>query len=588
MIISDYHSHRSPGWWCVPEVLLLLAVSSAVTGEAHAAEIDSSRDVSQIVVMGNRVLSSGQILKTMGIPLEAPCDSACLEAAIGRVLRSYRDRGYLEADLTIEQRQEENGLFLNLKVREGPQYVIGEVHIEGNRLWDDDVIVRAMETRSGRLFSEERFRRDMDRILTLYEDRGYPYVQVMPGQFVLDSEQGTVDFHLDISEGPLVTVDTLRVRGNAVSRDQVLLRQTRIRPGDTFSQSALRRAEQGLEALPYIERAQLDLVEEAPEVWVVDVEVDEGPMTQFEGVVGYAPIGADQDVEWSGRIRLDAQNLMGTGRGARFNWERMSAANTRFQADYYEPWLLGWPVDGSVGLSYVVWDSSYTVTTARVDFHILFRHQIQASLGWTWESMVPDILAIPRTITNKVVTGFSVDWRQPRRNPVRGYAYRATMEYGRRRSYTTFRVPVVDSQHSMVMKALGGVDYLLALGTSRVLYLAMNGGTVRTPGGEAAHHDLIPLGGWRTLRGYREEQFRGATVGWATIEYRLLVGPLSRVFAFLDVGYYRQDQIRETKVGKGVGMRMSSRLGVLGVDYGLGEGDSVTRGKIHVGFDSSF
>ena len=40
--------------------------------------------------------------------------------------------------------------------------------------------------------------------------------------------------------------------------------------------------------------------------------------------------------------------------------------------------------------------------------------------------------------------------------------------------------------------------------------------------------------------------------------------------------------------GYGLGIRFDTPLGIMGVDYGLGKGDSFSEGKIHFGITSQF
>ena len=47
-------------------------------------------------------------------------------------------------------------------------------------------------------------------------------------------------------------------------------------------------------------------------------------------------------------------------------------------------------------------------------------------------------------------------------------------------------------------------------------------------------------------------------------------------------------RIDGTKIGYGFGIRIETRLGLFGVDYGLGAGDSLLRGKVHVGLVNWF
>ncbi len=65
------------------------------------------------------------------------------------------------------------------------------------------------------------------------------------------------------------------------------------------------------------------------------------------------------------------------------------------------------------------------------------------------------------------------------------------------------------------------------------------------------------------------------------------------MFVFLDGGGYSDQTIQEgsssdSKIGYGVGIRAQSRLGVVGIDYGLGEGDGISEGKVHFGITGQF
>jgi outer membrane translocation and assembly module TamA len=65
---------------------------------------------------------------------------------------------------------------------------------------------------------------------------------------------------------------------------------------------------------------------------------------------------------------------------------------------------------------------------------------------------------------------------------------------------------------------------------------------------------------------------------------------MSRFFLFVDGGQIesKNQTIDLFRVGYGFGLRIETRLGIMGVDYGLGRGDSWMRGKVHVGLINYF
>jgi outer membrane protein insertion porin family len=108
--------------------------------------------------------------------------------------------------------------------------------------------------------------------------------------------------------------------------------------------------------------------------------------------------------------------------------------------------------------------------------------------------------------------------------------------------------------------------------------------------------DLFRLGGASTLRGYREGQFIGSRIVWTNMEYRFLVAQRSFFYGFVDVGYIVQPVIavvgmtasEQSKIGYGIGVRMDSALGLIGVSFALGEGDTFSTSKIHIRLINEF
>jgi outer membrane protein insertion porin family len=108
--------------------------------------------------------------------------------------------------------------------------------------------------------------------------------------------------------------------------------------------------------------------------------------------------------------------------------------------------------------------------------------------------------------------------------------------------------------------------------------------------------DLFRLGGTNSLRGYREDQFLGARILWTNLEYRLLLTRRTFAFLFFDTGYYLREADVERNIlksedflyGYGLGLNIETGLGVLGVSFALGEGDSFSDGKIHFGLVNEF
>jgi outer membrane protein insertion porin family len=80
------------------------------------------------------------------------------------------------------------------------------------------------------------------------------------------------------------------------------------------------------------------------------------------------------------------------------------------------------------------------------------------------------------------------------------------------------------------------------------------------------------------------------------LEYRFVVAPRSFFYGFIDAGYIVRPDIitigmtasKQSKIGYGIGVRMDSAIGLIGVSFALGEGDTFSTSKIHIRLINEF
>jgi outer membrane protein insertion porin family len=199
-----------------------------------------------------------------------------------------------------------------------------------------------------------------------------------------------------------------------------------------------------------------------------------------------------------------------------------------------------------------------------------------------------------RNTTTSGEIGIQYDTRDFPINPRSGIRYMASFSFGTKHNTGPEFLINQDSlaRREGLKKIRGQLSFYQSLWQNQVFALKFNGSHIEGDRNQLQLSDHFWFGGFESLRGYRENQFHGTSIAWVNLEYRFIVGRNSRVFLFNDWGFYRYDNAKESVndilTGYGVGIRFDTPLGIMGVDYGLGKGDTFSTGKIHFGIINSF
>ena len=287
---------------------LLLSAFAVGDSEQHTpAPSDNAEKphlIRQITFEGLEHLNRKQLSKLIGMDAGQPYLAEEMVTGLNRVLEKYREDGFvfasIEPDVTTIPPDQ---VYIRLHIHEGARARTGEITIEGNHLLSTDDLRRALGLRKGAPFSHTAFEGGIDKILTLYSERGYPKAEIEPTDFHLSEEQGTVDLHLQIREGNQVRIGAVKLTGLQKTKPEVVLRELPIQAGDVFDQREIDQSFHRLVNLGYFYEVSPFLLEEGktPEEIVFNAKVTEARTGRFMGVIGYAPPTTEFDPPYSPR-----------------------------------------------------------------------------------------------------------------------------------------------------------------------------------------------------------------------------------------------------------------------------------------------
>jgi outer membrane protein assembly factor BamA len=584
---------------------ILLAVGLTVTlgiPEASAQQMI----VRSISIHGNAHFREDVLKEMMGIQERRPLPAYWPDTSMTRLLSVYHRQGFYMARIdSLRERVSSDSAFIDIEICmfEGHRMKTGRIEIRGvDDGWRQEFGAR-MEMQEGRWFDEALLEQDIQRILDHLENSGHPLSRVAIDSLSLnrDRDPPRMDIVLYVDAGPSIRLESIRVQGNRFTKENVILREARLKIGTPYHHKDVLSIRERLQRLGFFQEVAEPEVAFFQDRAAVTLRVMEGNSTTIDGVVGYHPSTNDRESGYfTGRLECTFRNLLGTGRFLEAYWEKKDAYSQAMRFGYVEPWLAGWPVHLGIHFEQEIRDTTYIEREWDFSVRYVPWATFSLSLKGGHREVHPDssaimIFDVARTRSWLVSAAIDYNTLDEPLNPSRGVRYQTTVTLGRKRNFTQPAVIDPEDWKSVVNTRLLQADAEAVFPTFRRqgFYLGLHVVEVRTGDRFVPLSDQIRFGGARTLRGYAEDAFRGTLVSWLNAEYRFRMGRYSRFFVFFDCGVYQRREavlglIKGTKAGYGIGLRLETRLGLIGIDYGLGEGDSPMRGKVHVGLTGRF
>ena len=525
-----------------------------------------------------------------------------LHQDITAIQDAYREKGFLAAEVVVSdstRSPDTSSLNLVLDVHEGKRSIVGTIHISGLTLLPDR-IVDEFSTREGDPLSPTVLEADLNDLLSRYEKLAHPYARcsidslnARPGP-----EEDTLDIGIAVDEGPRVTIDEFRVEGNKETQSGVILREARIVAGDPYDPARVEAIRRHLLKLDIFSSVEEPMLYTRDQHNGLLLRVREGTTNNFDGLIGYVPASAGQSGYVTGLASVSMRNLFGTGRKLRLRWQKENRSTEEVAARYMEPWVFGLPFNVEGGFLQRQQDSSYVQRTVDGRVEAMPSENLVAALSVSSQRVIPSFDSsyrspIPASSTLAFGAELQYDTRSDPVSPLSGARYSLAYSFGRKHASASV-VTGLGGGNSTIQRLLVDVNLYLQVLRRQVLAIGLHGYDVR--GGNIGEADMFRFGGATTLRGYRENQFLGAEVAWTNTEYRFVLERRSYFFLFFDTGYYSRpaDEVQAIasaealKYGYGVGVRVDTALGNIGVSFALGQGDTFSTAKIHVNILNEF
>ncbi len=495
------------------------------------------------------------------------------------------------SDVTADFTAIPEGVKVVYNVKENP--ILKGIIIQGNKKVPQAKLLSLMTVKTGEVLNSKTVAENLRAIEEYYKAQSYILAKTGDLNF---SPEGILTVR--INEG---IVEDIAVKGNVKTKSFVVTREMKVKKGEPFNAKDARRSMQKLYNLGYFEDVNMKLIPgKQPGQSVVEVSVVEQRTGTFSIGGGYSE--SDGII---GIITVGDKNFGGRGDNVNVHWEFGGKASTagNYSVGFQRPWLDR--KQTSFGFTFYNFTNQYTdynsdgdsvstynrqyrgfdftlgrPSSEKLTHYITFKNRWDEYVDWvsgvnyeTDAPYVPNYIPDNFGLTRSIILSRVLDTRDSNSNPSEGTRYSLAAEiagFGGDFSFNKYTAEVRrywKAGKSQVIAFRGNYGY----GTGNIPYM-----------------QLFAVGGIDTLRGYRDDQFKGNRMFSTTFEYRFPIAKKVMGAVFTDIGNAWDsdsvDFIENLKFAYGMGIRLVTPFGPIRVDYGGGS----PGGRTHFSFGGQF
>jgi outer membrane protein insertion porin family len=249
---------------------------------------------------GNDEVSTERLQGLVTLKVPNLYDPKEAQHSIDAIKAEYVKEGYYNAAITVDsQVNDDNEATVTFKIEEGQLVRIKEIRFEGNSVFSDKELRKAMDTEEKWMFSwltgrgnydEMLLDQDMERLADLYFNQGYLRVKVRKPVLSLVDELRHMLILIQIDEGDQYRVGKIDVDGDLIDTKEQLLTHVRLQPGAVFSREQLRNSIGSLTDLyadqgyAYVNVSPLSRVDDASKTVDLALAIEQGPQVTVERI----------------------------------------------------------------------------------------------------------------------------------------------------------------------------------------------------------------------------------------------------------------------------------------------------------------
>ncbi len=230
----------------------------------------------------------------------------------------YQDKGFFDVRVgrKLSRSPDMKEMQVTYLIDEGPRYIVDHVEFKGNQKVQEATLRKDMTLLEGTPFDADATNRDIRSIVRNYSKVGGFIYEQQPGmqpnpdylqinvKKVFKQIPGKVDLIYEIGEGKQFRLERVLIKGNGKTKDNVILREMHMRPGQKYDSAEVEDAADRLRGTPYFTSVAITPVGDDADGRDLLVQVTEARTAQIS-----AGVGVNSNGGFGGNLAYEQKNF---------------------------------------------------------------------------------------------------------------------------------------------------------------------------------------------------------------------------------------------------------------------------------------
>ncbi|MGY5352512.1 hypothetical protein ACXGQW_08115 [Wenyingzhuangia sp. IMCC45533] len=345
-----------------------------------------------------------------------------------------------------------------------------------------------------------------------------------------------------------------------------------------FSKELLKETENKINQLSFVKNKQKPAVLFTKDSTHLYLYLDRVKANKLDALIGFSNQEGESRIQFNGYVDISLTNVLHKGETFAFKWNNSGQDQQEIGLSINNPYIFGSPLNVKFDLNIFRQDSSFVNTKQliNISYKPHYKHNIGVYYQKEQSTSIDDITQQ----YDKDIVGLHYlfkevnNWRIPKSK------VELTLGYGNRKTEITSKQQIIESD----------LIYNFELNTNNHIYTQNRNAYLRSP--NKTINELYRVGGATSMRGFLEQSIISDLYNYTNIEYRYFNNPISYLYAFSDIGYFKNLSDESNLLSFGLGYTLGTPSGLLKISYAVGKSQetnfNLSNGLFHINFVTIF